>query len=97
MEIDKETDEDNGVVYLDENGEEIDKRTLMMMMKNNKIVQGEDGAYYQVCDDDELEERNELRGIRTADDYINDEEEEKAKSVKGKYVKDRIIHQPSTS
>lgn len=56
-----------------------------MMLSEEGIIQGEDGLYYeQEGSDDEMV----LEDIITAEDYINDEEEDKARRISNQQFKD---------
>lgn len=98
------------MVFVDENGKELDHETLMRMMGQEGIIQGEDGEFYYQDygdnhgnnnDDDEdydEEEKYQEEDILTGDDYINDEEEAAAQLLKEKQkLKDKILYQQSTS
>eukprot|EP00347_Sterkiella_histriomuscorum_P005050 403358092 len=104
-------DENQQMIFVDEDGQEIDHQTVMMMMNQEGLVQGPDGQFYyrddnedidqqqQYDDDDDLEEEDlNYQDIITADDFINDDEEAQAKLLKEKQkLKEKILHQPSTS
>ena len=65
---------------------------------------GNGRLYYEGYEDDEnqmvedVDEEQEQEDIITADHYIDDDEEEKANLMKEKQrLKEKILHQPSTS
>jgi len=96
--IDEE--EDEGVVYVDENGHPIDPEQLKELMDQKGLVEGEDGNFYlqDFQDEDDQEYDEVYKDIVTADDYINDEEEAKANFMEEKRkLKEKILYQRSTS
>ncbi|CDW74649.1 UNKNOWN [Stylonychia lemnae] len=101
----QDEENDQQMIFVDEDGREIDHQTVMMMMGQEGLIQGEDGKlYYEGYEeDDDAQQVEELedevyQDIITADDYINDDEEEKAKLIQEKQrKKEKILYQPSTS
>jgi hypothetical protein len=89
----------DNMVFVDENGRELDPNEVMMLMNREGIIQGEDGLYYEEYDPEDIRNNEDIyKDIITADDYIDDDEEDAARVISNKQkLKDKILHQPSTS